>query len=431
MNVTFVTFGCRLNRAEALDLEAKYRAAGHTIVDLDTGTVPDVIILRGCSVTAKAQRDCEKTIAHLRQRFPSADLRLMGCLPQARPVGTVPRGSQAKSAGTVPTNLSSSVAAGEPVPMTTSRAYLKIQDGCSGKCAFCIVPTFRGPPRSVPFQEVLARARAFLVAGYHELVVTGCNLALYKSEGHTLSSLLSALAEIRPTAGTVPLHPTTGTVPLHLGTVPTHRIRLGSLEPGICDEQILDVIEEHPNICRFLHLSLQSGSDAVLRRMNRPYTRAHVDAFCTEAFRRLGPRLALGADVIAGFPGETDADHELTKHLLANSFDPTASSPTSFTHLHVFPYSERPGTPAATLDGALPRAVRLARAKELTALGKENLRLVAQSFIGQTVEVCVERGNDHGWTAEYLPCRLATPAPRRSLVTVQVKSVDDNGDLIA
>ena len=409
MTIAFVTFGCRLNRAEALDLEARALAEGHLVIDLDSGTVPDVIIIRGCSVTAKAQRDCEKTIEHLRQRFPESSIRITGCLPQALPQGTDPI-----LTGTVPARGSDP----GPVPMSTSRAYLKIQDGCSGKCAFCIVPTFRGPPQSVPFDDVLARARAFLEAGYRELVVTGCNLALYHSQGHNLPSVLAALAE--------------------MGTVPHHRIRLGSLEPGIHDREILETMERHPNICRFLHLSLQSASDRILKRMNRPYSISRVADFCTEARQRLGSRLCLGADVITGFPGETEEDHFLTRQFLSPynalqslNIKPQTSNlkPFTFTNLHVFPYSERPGTPAATMDGPLPRAVRIARAKELEKDGLAYRMAFAHTFIGQTVEVCVERGGDHGWTSEYLPCRLPCPAPRRSLVDVQVKDVDDKGQL--
>ena len=149
MKVAFVTFGCRLNRAESLDLETRYRAAGHEIIDLESvpknmRTVPDLILVRGCSVTAKAQRDCEKAIAHLRTRFPTTEIRPIGCLPNAQTTGTVP----AISMGTV--------------PMRTSRAYLKIQDGCSGKCAFCIVPHFRGAPVSVPIGDITARTNPIL-----------------------------------------------------------------------------------------------------------------------------------------------------------------------------------------------------------------------------------------------------------------------------
>ena len=414
MILAFKTFGCRLNRAEALDQEAAFRAAGHTIVDLPTGTVPnslmgtvpdslmgtvpDGIIVRGCSVTARAQRDCEKEIARLQARFPRARIFVQGCLPG------VPLGNENIKKLLKQQPIS-------PISDRTSRAYLKVQDGCNERCAFCIVPQFRGPPRSVPFNEVLDRARAFLAAGFRELVVTGCNLALYRSDGHGLPDLLAALAT--------------------MGTVPAHRVRLGSLEPGICDEKILDVFEKHRNICRFIHLSLQSGSPHILARMNRPYTIETVADFCREARRRLGPRLTLGADVIAGFPGEAEDDFNLTKSFIRGTVPFGNRGTVPFGNLHVFPYSERPGTPAATMDGALPRAIRLARARELEGLGRAARLAFAQSFLGQTVEVCVERGGDHGWTAEYLPCRIkGAPAERRSLISLHVVAVTESGDLV-
>lgn len=397
MTVAFKTFGCRLNRAEALDEEARYLASGYTVVDLN-GNPPDVIVVRGCSVTARAQHDCEKELARLRARFPFSEIRLAGCLPG------IPSDKRESRQSDNQTIIPFSV------PLATSRAYLKVQDGCSGKCAFCIVPTFRGPPVSIPFSAVISRARAFLAAGYHELVVTGCNLALYRSEGHGLADLLSALAELET----------------------PHRVRLGSLEPGICDASVLDAFELHANICRFIHLSLQSGSDAVLKRMNRPYVVSEVVAFCSEAFRRLGPRLALGADVIAGFPGETKEDHEFTIRLLTRPFPSILQGhPSStFTNLHVFPYSERPGTPAAAMDGALPRSVRLERARALESIGRAQRSDFARSLVGQTVEVCVEKDCLHGWTSEYLSCKLKGPAKRRSLVQVDIGRVED-GTLFA
>ena len=159
MNVAFKTFGCRLNIAESLEMEAAFEAAGHQVVPIphpdcaiDPAFAPDWIIVRGCSVTARAQRDCEKEIARLSRQFPSAKIWRTGCLAGAETVPVTP-------VGTVPMTL------GGTVPMATSRAYLKVQDGCSGRCAFCIVPQFRGPPVSVPFAHVLERARAFIAAG--------------------------------------------------------------------------------------------------------------------------------------------------------------------------------------------------------------------------------------------------------------------------
>ena len=429
MKVAFVTFGCRLNRAETLDLEARYRAAGHEIIDLGSvpqpsqssgtvpktsGSVPDLILVRGCSVTAKAQRDCEKAIAHLRTQFPTAEIRPIGCLPNAGAVPTI--GSVPKNVGTVPPkNMGTVLQDKDCLPLQTSRAYLKIQDGCSGKCTFCIVPHFRGQPVSIPFDEIMVRTKSFLAAGYREIILTGCNLSLYHWSDHNLATLLAALAELGTDPGVLGTDPEilVGTVP-NGGTVPA-RIRIGSLEPGRECEAVLDVMARHPDICRFLHLSLQSGSNRILKRMNRPYEITWAERFCSAARERLGTDLALGADIITGFPGETDEDFEATRAFLERH---------AFSNLHVFPYSERPGTPAATMDGALPRAVRLARARNLTALGRVQRAAFAQTFLGREVEVCVERGGEHGWTDAYLPCKWKGPAERRSLVRKRIVAVD-------
>ena len=371
-----------MNRSEALDQEAEFLAAGHQIVSISGDTLPDLIVVRGCSVTAKAERECRKAIDRLRARFPLARISVAGCL-----------------AGVSKEDNTKSIEG--PVPLRTARAYLKIQDGCSGKCAFCIVPSFRGPPRSVPFQAVLARARAFLAAGYRELVVTGCNLALYRDSGIGLADVLTALAR--------------------LDSPSSHRVRIGSLEPGICDGAVLDALAANSNICPFLHLSVQSGSDTVLARMNRPYRLAAVERLCATAIERLGGRLALGADFIAGFPGETDADFAATEAL-------TERFP--FSNLHVFPYSERPGTAAATMDGSVPPGTRRQRAERLMSAGKRMRAKFAASFAGQTVEVCMEKPK-RGWTAEYLACQLAPGSgtfPRRTLVATRVLRAE--GDLL-
>ena len=386
MTLAFVTYGCRLNRAETLDLEARCTAAGCTIVPLPEAPgapAPDIIVVRGCSVTAAAQHTCEKDIARLRRRFPAARLITSGCLPGAESLDAVLA---------LPPN-------GAAVSRRTSRAYLKIQDGCNGACAFCTVPHFRGPSVSTPFADVLAHARAFVSAGFREIVVTGCNLALYRHDGHHLADVLDALASLTSPDG-------------------PPRIRLSSLEPSLCDEAILDVFSRHANICRFLHLSLQSAADSVLRAMRRPYTIARVHAFCDAARARLGPHVALGADVIAGFPGETPEDHAATCAFLDAQ---------RFAKLHVFPYSERPGTPAATFSGALAPAVRRARARALETLGRRHRQAFAQQFAGRDVEVCVEN-DGHGWTGEYLRCRLPDGLPRRALVRVHVAAVQ--GDVL-
>jgi threonylcarbamoyladenosine tRNA methylthiotransferase MtaB len=379
MRIAFHTFGCRLNRAETLDSEALAIAEGHEIVE--PGPDAEIIEVRACSVTARAQRDCEKFIEKLKKDCPQAEIRVTGCIPGA-----------IRDKKNVPSDI---------VSMRTARAYLKVQDGCSGRCAFCIVPQFRGAPVSVPLADIINKAEKFIASGFREIVVTGCNLALYRSEGDGLGKLLSLLASLDPAV----------------------RIRLSSYEPCICDDSLLDAFIRHDNICKFLHISLQSGSDAVLKRMNRPYTSRQAAEFLKRVRENFGERFMLGCDVICGFPGESEEDFSKTRDILERF---------AFCNVHAFPYSERPGTPAAAMDGSVPNETRHERVRTLLADANARKEKFVESFVSRETEVCIEREGDEssGWTGEYLPCTVSGSFPRRSLVKCTVtKTV--NGELFA
>ena len=351
MNVCFETFGCRLNRAEALEDEAKCLAVGHKVVT--DHQEADFFVIRGCSVTSRAQRDCEKFIAHLREKYPNKRIHVTGCLKEARPFVV-------KRKDEIP-----------PVPMSTARAYLKAQDGCNGECTFCIVPRFRGKSAAEEFTTVVDKAKRFIDAGYHEIVLTGCNLSLYASEGKRLPDLVATLAELDRAC----------------------RIRIGSLEPFLSAEETIDAMAEHENVCRFLHMPIQSGSNRVLAAMKRPYTAEKAEQLMQRA-RQLMPSVALGCDMIAGFPGETERDHFASEALLTRQ---------RIVNVHSFPFSRRPGTPAATMAGQLQHETVVDRARKLAKIGKTNLRAFARQFVDKTVEVIVESENQAtGWTGEYL-----------------------------
>lgn len=383
MKVCFETFGCRLNKAEALEMEAAYLAKGWERTERHADA--DLFVVRGCSVTARAQRDCEKLIDHLRHRYPRTPLRVCGCLPQVRASANASAASGAADEATA-------------IPTRTARAYLKVQDGCSGRCTFCIVPQFRGTSVSVPFRAVLDKARRFVEAGYHEIVVTGCNLALYASEGKRLPELLSALAAVSADC----------------------RIRLGSLEPGACALETVRAMSESANVCRFLHVPVQSGSSRILAAMKRPYLVRDVEALVASATRLL-PNLGLGCDVMTGFPDESDFDFAATEGLLRRL---------PFNRAHVFPYSERPGTLAAGFGGAVPKAVRSARAHRLTEQMARRREQFARRFLGQEVEIVVEdEDKTSGWTGEYLRCQTVTPSPRKSRVRIFVTRVHTDATL--
>lgn len=383
MKVCFETFGCRLSRAEALDQEAEFAARGW--IRTEGHADADLIVVRGCSVTRHAQRDCERLVEHIKRKYPFKRLVVTGCLADK----TKPFVLKQRTDGVPP-----------PVPTRTARAYLKVQDGCAGKCAFCIVPKFRGKSVSVPFQDVVDKAKRFVDAGYREIVVTGCNLALYASDGKRLPDLLAALTDVAPPS-------------LGAGAC---RIRLGSLEPTPVAREVIDVIAERENACRFLHIPIQSGSNRILSLMSRPYSMKDVSEIVHLARERV-PGIALGCDMMTGFPGEGDLDFLSTQGLISRA---------RFERVHVFPFSERPGTAAAAMPGAVPDETRRARARELAAMADKQRSAAARGFIGKTVEFVVEDEKTcSGWTSEYFWCSCPhSHAARKSIARAKVRSTD-------
>lgn len=383
MKVRFETFGCRLNRAEALQREAELVAAGWELTQKRADA--DLIIVRGCSITQRAQHECEKTIAHIKNKYPTKRIIIEGCLAK-------------KTAGSAAINLN------QPeneniIPTRTARAYLKVQDGCNGRCAFCIVPTFRGSAVSVPFDKIIEKARAFADSGYHEIVLTGCNLSLYNSQGRNFAQAVDAIADISPDV----------------------RIRVGSIEPVKAAQELIDVMVQRPNVCRFLHLPIQSGSSKILASMRRPYSIRDVNAIIEKALGAF-PLIGLGCDLITGFPGESILDFLATKQLLVKY---------PFSNVHVFAYSERPGTPAANMPGKLPKEIRKSRALEISKLAEQNRKRYLKRFIGRNVEFVIEDNKKMtGWSGEYFPCMLdlktCSKIPRRKdLVNATVTSAKD------
>jgi len=378
MKVCFETFGCRLNRAEALDQEAEYLADGWKLTSSHSDA--DIIIVRGCSVTRRAQRDCEQFIAHIRKKYPNKRVLVEGCLVTSHEAKIAVRHAP------IQMRDKSSV----HIPTRTARAYLKVQDGCAGKCTFCIVPKFRGKSSSVDFDAVIDKAKRFIDVGYHEIVVTGCNLSLYASGGKRLPELLDALAALSPDC----------------------RIRLGSLEPSDVASDIVAIMAGKANVCRFLHIPVQSASNRILIAMKRPYTAKEVEEL-VRAIKRQVPDAGIGCDLMTGFPSESELDFMATFGMLERN---------PFSRVHVFPFSERPGTPAASMSGSVPSEIRKNRAKKLSALADAKRSAFARRFIGKTTEIVVEDETTcSGWTSEYLWCSCPhAHYPRKSLVAVRI-----------
>ncbi len=397
MKICFDTFGCRLNRAEALEQEALFLSNGWVKTSMHHDA--DLIIVRGCSVTGRAQHDCEKFIAALKAKYPAKRIFTTGCLAQKTPSAMIDAALRSACGKNefIP----------EATPVSTARAYLKAQDGCNGNCTFCIVPKFRGRSASVDFSTLIGKAKRFIDCGYSEIVLTGCNLSLYLSEGKRLCDLLAALADIDGNS---------------------HRVRIGSLEPGPAAMDTLHVMGERKNICRFLHIPIQSASNKVLAEMRRPYNVRDLNELASAA-QSILPGAGMGCDTISGFPGESECDHEATMEFLQHH---------AFSNVHAFPYSERPGTPAASFSSQVEKSVRSMRAHAISSLVKSKRETFAKRFKGHTVEIAVEdAGTLSGWTSQYLWCSMRAPSAgvkprtassggsraRKSLVKMLVKEV--------
>ena len=363
MKVCFDTFGCRLNRAEALAQEAGLIARGWQTTESHADA--DLIIVRGCSVTSRAQRDCEKLVEHIINKYPTKRIVVTGCLSEKRNEAIL-------------RDLSL-----DEIPKRTARAYLKVQDGCSGNCTFCIVPQFRGKSVSVAFDVALDKAKRFIDAGYHEIVVTGCNLTMYASGGKRLADLVNAMASLDACC----------------------RVRTGSVEPTSAASELIDAMAENPNICRYLHLPIQSGSNMILSAMHRPYSMKTVEDVVGKALEKI-PQLAIGCDLMVGFPGEGELEYLATRTIFRRI-------PISRTH--VFSYSERPGTVAAIMPNEVPKEIRHERAHELAKLADAERTNYAKKMIGCEVEIVVEDEESiAGWTSEYFWCRAQNDTTARS-----------------
>ncbi len=400
-----VTFGCRLNALESEVLRRNATAAGLT----------DAVIVNTCAVTAEAERQARQSIRRLRRERPSTKIIVTGCAAQIHPdtFSAMPEvdlvlGNTEKMtpAGLSPDGERVRVADIMSVTETAehlldsfegrARAFVQVQNGCDHRCTFCIIPYGRGPSRSVPMGAVVDQVRMLVESGYREVVLTGVDVTSYGPD--------------------LPGRPTLGQLSRRLlAAVPElERLRLTSLDPAEMDDDVWALLADEPRLMPHLHLSLQAGDDMILKRMKRRHSRAESVAVAQRA-RALRPDLAIGADLIAGFPTEDDAAFENTLALVDDC---------GLSFLHVFPYSGRDGTPAARMP-QVPAAVRKARAERLRAKGAAALaaHLVAQ--VGRTVRVLVETnadGRSLGHAEDYARVEIEGVATAGDVVAARVVS---------
>ncbi len=429
VTVAFATLGCRLNQVESQELGALLESRGFRVAG--AGEPAHVYVVNTCTVTGKADFSDRQAIRQITRKNPAALLVVTGCYAQtnAEAVARIPGVDLVLGNGDkyrLPELLADlvnrprlenpkpeirlgDIAAprdmpGVPVVRGTgrTRAFVKIQDGCQHRCAFCIVPAARGPSRSRDPKVVLDQVRALVEAGYREVTLTGVDIGHYGWDlfpRATLAALVRQVAE-----------------------VPGLRwLRLSSVLPAYFTPELVEVVTTSPVVAPHLHLPLQSGSDRVLRLMRRPYNVAMYRGL-VERLTAAIPRLGLGADVIVGHPGETEADFETTVSLV---------NELPFSYLHVFSYSDRKGTEAARLPGRVPPPVTRERSRRLRALGLEKGLLFRRGMIGERREVLVlaerERGTRRlaGLTSNYVEVVFDGPDDlARRFATVMIKDAN-------
>jgi len=408
-----VTFGCRLNSHESAVMRDRARAAG----------LDNAIIVNTCAVTKEAERQARQAIRKLRRENPGARLIVTGCAAQLDPArfAGMPEVDQVlgnteklRAESYHPDGASLQVtdimAARETAGHLLSgfedraRAFVQVQQGCDHRCTFCIIPFARGPNRSVPMGRVVDQVRALVEAGYAEVVLTGVDITSY---GTDLPGRPPLGQMVRRLLALVPALP---------------RLRLSSLDPVGIEDDLLRLVAEEPRLLPHLHLSIQAGDDLILKRMKRRHLRGDVVTLAAR-LRDARPGIALGADLIAGFPTETETQAANTLALVDEA---------DLTHLHVFPFSARPGTPAARMP-VVPGDVAKARAAALRAAGDRRLAARLSDRVGQRVDVLVERAG-FGHSEDYLPVDLTAlsdrPAAPGHIAHARIIGVTPEGRLV-
>ncbi len=412
--VEVLTFGCRLNAVESEAIRRAASAAGHD----------DLIVFNTCAVTAEAVRQAKQTIRRLRRERPDAKIVVTGCAAQIEPAtfANMPEvtqvvGNAEKASPATWSGLASSLADGErsrvgdimrarvnaPFFFGTgsvdaiegqTRAFVEVQTGCDHRCTFCIIPYGRGPSRSAAPEEVIGQIHRLLHNGYREIVLTGVDIT---SWGHDLPG--------EPKLGRL--------VKRILQEAPElERLRLSSIDCIEADDDLLDAIGAEKRFMPHLHLSLQAGDDMILKRMKRRHSRDEAIRFCAD-IRSLRPEMVFGADIIAGFPTETDEMFERSLDLVEEC---------ELTHLHVFPFSPRAGTPAARMP-QVPRPIAKERAARLRARGEAALAAHLSGQVGKILRVLTERGG-LARAEDFTPLRLSRETPHGQMLDVTVTGHD-------
>jgi threonylcarbamoyladenosine tRNA methylthiotransferase MtaB len=410
--VAFHTLGCKLNFAETSTIARSFPSDRYERVSPDGDA--DIFVINTCSVTDTADRKCRQTIRSIISRNPEAFIAVVGCYAQLRPeeassiegvdlvLGTYEKFDIALYAEKLGTMKAPEVHSCEHIDTEgfiaswsagdRTRSFLKVQDGCDYRCSYCTVPLARGRSRNPSIAEIVDEAHRITESGVKEIVLTGVNVGDFgKSTGDSLHDLLNALVEING----------------------LERLRLSSIEPDLLTDEIIDLAAREPVLMPHFHMPLQSGSDRILGQMRRRYRR---EVFRERVMMITGriPDAGIGADVITGFPGETDEDFSETLHFLEEL---------PLSYLHVFAFSPRPGTPAASMPGAVTRTEKERRSRQLIKLSQSRRMTFMRKASGKVCDVLLEKRNGEGMIAGLTGNYIRTLVPYRKDLPGTIRKV--------
>lgn len=422
MKVLFKTLGCKVNRYDTETLRELFACSD--ILSVNEGEdIPDIVVVNSCTVTAESDRKTRQTVRKMRRQYPAAVIAVTGCMPQARP-------EKAKSLTDADIIIGNALNSELPAlvkkfmkqrdkiveskphrphekisPLSShsfegrTRAFVKIEDGCNRFCSYCIVPYARGRVRSKPPQRITEELTAFAAAGYKEAVIAGINLSAYGSDiGLTLPDGVKA-ADVEG----------------------IERLRLGSLEPDQLTPEVLDGLKSVKKLCGQFHLSLQSGSDSVLKRMNRKYDTALYRRIISDIRARF-ENCSVTTDIMTGFPGETEEEFNETLDFVKEI---------GFSKVHIFCYSRREGTPAAQMENQVDEQVKTARSKALSKVAEKCAKDFFAAQVGRIENVLFEQQKDgffEGYTENYTPVKVkAENGLKGEILPVKITECTDEG----
>lgn len=384
--VALKTVGCRLNQAEIAAMTAQFIAAGYKIVPF--GCEADISVIHSCAITAKAQRDSMSLARKARRASANGTVVITGCAAEVYSKEMREKtGADLVLKKDCLTDILSHILGkhssdylpqNPPPHFFSSRATIKVQDGCNFFCSYCIVPKARGNPVSRPLPEIIEEIRVLANTGYREFVITGANLGLYKYANKGLINLLEEIENIPS----------------------VQRLRISSIELSTVEKDVLAFMSQSTKLCRYIHIPLQSGSDKMLKLMGRRYSVQKYRDFILSAVEQM-PLLGIGTDVIAGLPGENEEAFMDTCHFLERL---------PFSNIHVFRYSVRQGTAAAELPNHVPVKTAVQRSKTLLTIAQNKKKVFAEKLVGKKTSCLIERidkqGMAKGWSSEYVEIKI-------------------------